>query len=268
MPFKHKIHAAFYGSHTGNASLTLQLAIASLIILNVIAVLLETVEQIGTAYGNVFNAFEWFSVSIFGVEYLARVWVSNLTPQYQSPIRGRLRYILSPMALIDTEIARRGHGFGMRVIATRRGTDPAPDFVERVGRPQDLLTLLPQADVVAIAVPLTAETTGLFDRAAFAAMKRGSFLINIARGKVVENSALIDALQSGHLAGACLDVTDPEPLPPESPLWKFPNVVITPHVAAQAELTDSRAWLVFRENLRRFDAGEPLLNVVDRKAGY
>ena len=101
MHVKHKIHAAFYGSHTSNASLKLQLAIALLIILNVIAVVLETVDQIGTTYGNVLNAFEWFSVSIFGIEYLARVWVSNLTLQYQRPFGGRLRYILSPMALID-----------------------------------------------------------------------------------------------------------------------------------------------------------------------
>lgn len=98
---KHNFHAAFYGSHSSKASLKLQLAIASLIILNVIAAVLETVEQIGTAYESFFNAFELFSVSIFGIEYLARVWVSSLTPQYQRPIVGRLRYIFSPMALID-----------------------------------------------------------------------------------------------------------------------------------------------------------------------
>ncbi|MDZ4831542.1 MAG: D-2-hydroxyacid dehydrogenase [Phycisphaerae bacterium] len=169
---------------------------------------------------------------------------------------------------IGTEIARRGHGFGMHVIATRRSAEPVPDFVERVGKPEDLLTLLPQADVVAIAVPLTPTTTGMFDQNAFNAMKPGSYLINIARGKVVDTGALIEVLASGHLGGACLDVTDPEPLPPDSPLWKFPNVVITPHVASRAEATDVRAWALFRENLRRFDAGEPLLNVVDRTAGY
>lgn len=169
---------------------------------------------------------------------------------------------------IGTEIARRGHGFGMRVIATRRSDDASPSFVERVGKPSDLLALLSEADVVAVCVPLTSETEHLFDRAAFAAMKRGSYLVNIARGKIVDTQALMNALREGHLAGACLDVTDPEPLPEDHPLWDFPNVVITPHVAAQAALTEERGWALFRENLRRFDAGESLLNVVDKQAGY
>ncbi len=169
---------------------------------------------------------------------------------------------------IGTEIAQRGHGFGMTVLATRRSSDEAPDWVQHVGRPDELLTLLPQADVVAIAVPLTDETRGLFNAAAFAAMKPGSYLVNIARGQVVDTAALLAALQSGRLAGACLDVTDPEPLPADHPLWKLPNVVITPHVASRAQLTDDRAWELFRENLRRFDAAEPLLNAVDPVAGY
>jgi phosphoglycerate dehydrogenase-like enzyme len=188
--------------------------------------------------------------------------------------------VLHPMALhgrtllvvglggIGTEIAQRGHGFGMRVLALRRGSDPAPPFVERVGKPPELPALLAEADVVAIALPLTPETTGLFNRATFAAMKPGSFLINIARGQIVDTAALLETLQSGKLAGACLDVTDPEPLPADHPLWKLPNVVITPHVASDASLTDDRRWQLFRENLRRFDAGEPLLNVVDKRAGY
>jgi phosphoglycerate dehydrogenase-like enzyme len=170
---------------------------------------------------------------------------------------------------IGTEIARRAHGFGMRVVATRRHPEePGPDFVERVAPAGALLELLGQADVVALCVPLTAETEGLIGAAAFAAMRPGSFLINVARGRVVDTEALVAALDSGRLAGACLDVTDPEPLPPEHPLWRRPNVVITPHVAARAELTDERAWELFRENLRRFAVDEPLLNVVDKAAGY
>lgn len=169
---------------------------------------------------------------------------------------------------IGTEIARRGHGFGMRVIATRRGDEPGPGYVEHVGKPTDLLALLPEADVVALAVPLTPETEHMMDARAFAAMKPGSFLVNIARGRVVDQEALVEALRSKRLAGACLDVTEPEPLPVDHPLWRFPNVVITPHVASNAEITDERRWALFRENLRRFDAGEPLLNVVDLKAGY
>jgi phosphoglycerate dehydrogenase-like enzyme len=169
---------------------------------------------------------------------------------------------------IGGEIAKRAHGFGMRVIATRRGTDPAPAYVERVGRPNDLLGMLPEADIVAIAVPLTRETEGLFDQRAFAAMKKGSYLLNIARGKVVKTEALIAALRDGTLAGAGLDVTDPEPLPPGHDLWSLPNVVITAHVAGDAALTEQRASQLAWENLRRFGAGEPLVNVVDKRAGY
>jgi phosphoglycerate dehydrogenase-like enzyme len=130
------------------------------------------------------------------------------------------------------------------------------------------MTMLPDADVVAVCVPLTAETEGLFDEAAFTAMKRGAILINIARGKIVDTDAMMAALNDGRLAGACLDVTDPEPLPPDHPLWKMPTVVITPHVAADADITDTRRVILMRENIRRFGAGEPLLNVVDKKAGY
>jgi len=169
---------------------------------------------------------------------------------------------------IGTEIAKRGAGFGMKVIATRRTAGDAPPYVERVERGDRLLAMLPEADVVAIAVPLTDETSGLFNAEAFAAMKPGSYLINIARGKVVDSAALVEALRSGRLAGAGLDVTDPEPLPPSDPLWQFKNVIITPHVAARAELTADRSRAIFLENLRRFDCGEPLLNVVDLAAGY
>lgn len=169
---------------------------------------------------------------------------------------------------IGTEIAQRAHGFGMRVIATRRSDDAAPAFVQRVGKPSDLRSMLPEADVVAIAVPLTPETEGLFDAEAFAAMRKGSYLINIARGRVVDTDALLAALRDGRLAGAGLDVTEPEPLPPEHPLWKEPKVIITPHISADGALTQERAWAVKRENMRRFDRGEPLLNVVDKRAGY
>lgn len=169
---------------------------------------------------------------------------------------------------IGTEIARRGAGFGMRVIATRRSDAPGPAFVERVGRSEDLMALLPEADVVAIAAPLTAETEGMFGAAAFAAMKPGAILINVARGRIVDTEALLDSLRSGRLGGACLDVTEPEPLPAGHPLWSEPRVVITPHVASDSALSGERADLLLRENLRRFGAGEPLLNVVDKAAGY
>lgn len=169
---------------------------------------------------------------------------------------------------IGSEIARRAHGFGMRVIATRRSDAITEPFVEKVGKPDALAAMLPEADVVAICVPLTNETENLFDAAMIGRMKKGAYLINIARGKIVDTAALMAALKDGSLAGAALDVTDPEPLPADHALWTAPNVVITPHVAADGKLTDERWWALYKENIRRFGAGEPLLNCVDVKAGY
>lgn len=182
-------------------------------------------------------------------------------------LEGRTMFVVG-LGGIGTEIARRADGFGMRVIASRRSDKPAPDFVDRVGKPDDLYEMLAEADVVAIALPLTPETEGLFDEKAFAAMKNGAFLLNVGRGRIVDTNALMAALDSGRLAGAGLDVTDPEPLPEDHPLWGYEQVVITPHTAAVADLTRERWWALYRENIRRFGAGEPLLNTVDKAAGY
>ena len=121
---------------------------------------------------------------------------------------------------------------------------------------------------VALCVPLTKETQGMIGERELQAFKPGAYLVNVGRGKVVDTEALVRALEEGRLAGACLDVTDPEPLPPEHPLWDMGNVVITPHVSGRSALTGKRRRVVYLENLGRFGAGEPLLNVVDKKAGY
>jgi phosphoglycerate dehydrogenase-like enzyme len=194
-------------------------------------------------------------------------WADEEPPTRGVVLHGKTMLVVG-IGGIGTEIAQRAHGFGMRVIATRRSDTPAPAYVEKVGKPGDLMALLPEADVVAVCVPLTAETEGMIGAEALAAMKPGAYLINIARGRIVDTDALVKALESGRLAGACLDVTDPEPLPEGHPLWKQKNVIITPHVAADGELTEERSAAVFAENLRRFGAGEPLLNCVDKKAGY
>jgi phosphoglycerate dehydrogenase-like enzyme len=169
---------------------------------------------------------------------------------------------------IGTEVARRAHGLGMRVIATRNSSREGPDFVARVGLSDELLALAAQADVVVNAAPLTAGTTGIFDRAFFAAMKPGGWFINVARGRSVVTDDLVAALREGQLAGAALDVTDPEPLPEGHPLWSMPNVLITPHVAAGSDVQAARYQALLRENLRRYVAGEPMLNVVDVARGY
>jgi len=169
---------------------------------------------------------------------------------------------------IGTEIARRAHALGMRVVATRASSREGPAFVAHVGLPDELLKLAGEADVVVNATPLTKATTGLFDRRFFAAMKTGAYFINIGRGKSVVTDDLIVALNSGHLGGAALDVTDPEPLPANHPLWTAKNVVITPHISASSDEQMDRFWLVVRENLRRYVNGDRMLNVVDLKRGY
>ena len=169
---------------------------------------------------------------------------------------------------IGTEVAWRAHGLGMRVIATRNSSREGPEFVEYVGLADELLTLAARADVIVNALPLTRETTGLFDHAFFAALKPGSYFISVGRGRSTVTADLIEALSNGQLAGAGLDVIDPEPLPPGHPLWSLPNVIITPHNSSTSDRALDRRWVVIRENLRRYIAGERLLNVVDIEKGY
>lgn len=169
---------------------------------------------------------------------------------------------------IGREVAKRGKGFGMEVWATKRRATEPPSYVDRQETSDKLMEMLPDADVVVLCVPLTDETRGMIGAAQFEAMRAGSYLINIARGPVVDTDALMIALQDGTLAGAGLDVTDPEPLPAEHPLWQIENLIITPHVAARSQLTSDDWTRLYRENLRRFGKGEPLLNLVDKTAGY
>lgn len=184
-----------------------------------------------------------------------------------SALRGRTLLVVG-MGGIGSEIAVRAKAFGMRVTATVRTRRETPPFVDYLGLAEELDALLPDADVVAVCVPLTDETRGMFDSERFGRMKRGAYLINIARGKVIDTDAMLAALDEGILSGVGLDVTDPEPLPSDHPLWQRDDVIVTPHVAGRAEITQDRRWALFKENVRRFGAGEPLLNVVDKDAGY
>lgn len=169
---------------------------------------------------------------------------------------------------IGTMIAERAHAFGMHVIATRNTSHEGPSFVDYVGVANELPNLIGQADIVVNVTPLTPETTGLFNAAMFERMKPSAYFVNVGRGKSVVTDDLVAALNSGRIAGAGLDVVDPEPLPKAHPLWHARNVVITPHVAGDSELKLDRAWLIMRENLRRYVAGEKLFSVVDVKRGY
>lgn len=184
-----------------------------------------------------------------------------------SALQGRTMLVVG-LGGIGSEIAVRAHAFGMRVLGTVRTARPAPAYVDYLGTGDELAALLPQADIVVLAVPLTDETRGMIDATALSAMPEGAWIVNIARGPVVDTDALVDALRDGHVGAAFLDVTDPEPLPEGHPLWTLENVYITPHTAGGAELSGERAMALFTENLRRFSMGEPLLNVVDKSAGY
>jgi phosphoglycerate dehydrogenase-like enzyme len=154
------------------------------------------------------------------------------------------------------------------VIATRNSGTDGPDFVAEVGLADKLLPFAARADVIVSTLPLTAQTKGLMDKAFFDAAKRGALFINVGRGGTVVTGDLVAALNDGRLGGAGLDVTDPEPLPPEHPLWRAPNVIITPHVAAMLEGNEGPRWIIARENLRRYAAGGKLLSEVDVEKGY
>ena len=169
---------------------------------------------------------------------------------------------------IGTEVAERAHALGMRVIATRASGREGPAYVSYVGQSDELLRLAGEADFVVNTTPLTPATTGLFVAKFFAALKPGAFFITVGRGKSVVQADLVAALRSGHLAGAGLDVTDPEPLPADSPLWTMQNVILTPHVSAASDVGNEARQLIVIENLRRYVAGEKMLSVVDVGKGY
>jgi phosphoglycerate dehydrogenase-like enzyme len=169
---------------------------------------------------------------------------------------------------IGTEVARRAHAFGMTVTAIRNSDRPGPPFVSKVGRSHEMLDFLRDADFVVNTLPLTDDTRGMFDARAFGGMKRGAYFINVGRGGTVVTAELVKALESGALAGAGLDVFDPEPLPAGHPLWAMSTVIVTPHVAADSDVDFETRLLVVRENLRRYVAGDRMLSVVDTARGY
>ena len=169
---------------------------------------------------------------------------------------------------IGTQVARRAHGLGMRVIATRGSRREGPDYVDYVGLGDETLDLARQADVVINAAPLTERTRGMFDAAFFRAMKPTAYFVSVGRGQSTVTDDLVAALAAGELAGAGLDVTDPEPLPQDHPLWRTPRVIITPHTAGRSDRSRERLFLLVQENLRRYVAGEALYSVVDIERGY
>ncbi|MGC4191357.1 MAG: D-2-hydroxyacid dehydrogenase [Thermomicrobiales bacterium] len=177
--------------------------------------------------------------------------------------------VLAGLGAIGLEIARRAKGLDMRVIGLRRNPGGAlPAHVDEVIALADLDTALAQADHVVDVLPNTKDTAKLFDAGHLAAMKPGSYFYNLGRGQTVDQDALIAALKSGHIAGAGLDVTDPEPLDEDSELWAMENVLITAHTSGNSPMVRPRLIDLCVEQVRRYHEGEDLLNMVDQAQGY
>jgi phosphoglycerate dehydrogenase-like enzyme len=208
--------------------------------------------------------------------------ISRRLPQLLELQRERTWQPLEAVELRDVTIGLVGYGsigrnvahlagaFGARIVATRR--HPAASAheagAELLGGPAALPALLAQSDFVVLAAPLTPETDGLIDAAALAQMRRSAWLINVARGRLVDERALLRVLREGRIGGAVLDTFHEEPLPPDSPFYDLPNVIVTPHTSWSSGRVLDRTIELFCDNLRRYAAGEPLENLVDRAAGY
>jgi len=199
----------------------------------------------------------------FGRNQAAAVWREVSIDRLEGSTAGLLG-----LGAIGQEIARKCKAFDMRVIGLRRNEVEVPSWVDQVFFTQDIDELLRQADFVLCSLPLTQETMHLMDYRRFSAMKPTAFFVNVGRGQVVKEDDLVRALQEGKIRGAGLDVFEVEPLPQDSPLWKMGNVIITPHAAGNAPANRRRVLSILVENLKRLEAGRPLINVVDKTLGY
>jgi D-2-hydroxyacid dehydrogenase (NADP+) len=200
----------------------------------------------------------------------SRRWIQNELTGVAWPwsVRGRTMTIVG-LGTIGQEVARRAHAFGMKVIGIRRRIDqPKPPFVDSIAAPDELDDTLRGCDVLVIAAPFIAETDQLIRAEQLALLNRGAVVINVARGKIIDEAALIAALQNGHLGGAVLDVFEREPLDSANPLWGLPNVIVSPHVSGLRPDHWDDVIDLFGDNLERFQRGEPLANLVDVQAGY
>lgn len=195
-------------------------------------------------------------------EQQARQWNHRFT----EPLASRTLGVIG-LGAIGQEIARRGASIGMTVVGTKR-TPGSVEGVSRVFGPDHLREMLSLCDFVILVVPQTPETDRMIGEAELRAMQRTAFLVNIARGSVVDEPALIRALQERWIAGAALDVFAQEPLPADSPFWEMDTVIITPHVAGEPVNYAGRVMGIFAENLKRWAEGQPLRNVVDLARGY
>jgi phosphoglycerate dehydrogenase-like enzyme len=195
----------------------------------------------------------------------AKAW-----PEVREPfreLRGQTLFLVG-LGEIGREVAGLGKALGMRTVGFRRTEGPPPEFVDEVHGPDRLAELAGRADAMVVSLPLTEQTAGLVDRATIERLPPGCIFVNVGRGGVVDEPALIDALRDRRIAGAALDVFATEPLPADSPLWTLPNVLLTPHSAALSARENERIVELFCENLRRYLDGRPLRNVVEPGVYY
>jgi phosphoglycerate dehydrogenase-like enzyme len=193
--------------------------------------------------------------------------------RWESALGGQLQgktVAVVGLGAIGREVARRARAFGTTLLGVRRSWKPGAtdDDVDELFGPDALHEVLARSDVVVLAAPGTDDNEDLFDAAAFAATKPGAIFVNVARGTLVDEPALIDALRSGHLRAAAIDVARAEPLPPDDPLWSAPNLLVSPHSSTSSEGYAERAFDLFCRNFGHFVRGEPLENVVDLTQGY
>jgi phosphoglycerate dehydrogenase-like enzyme len=206
-------------------------------------------------------------------------WGQDAMTHQHPPIREMRDSTLGLVGVgsIGGYVARAASVMGMRIIAVRANPEKGVDWLDcndparsryQVYGLQDLHKMLSESDFVVVSAPVTSKTEKLIDREAIAQMKSDAYMINVGRGALVDEKALIEALQQRKIGGAALDVFEQEPLPADSPLWNLENVIITPHQAGLAHKLWERQYALFSENLRRFKAGVPLLGLVDKQAGY
>lgn len=199
-----------------------------------------------------------------GIWSQKEIWGGRVLP---TEVNGKTLGLVG-LGSIGREIAVRAKALGMRVVAAKRDTSRGVDNVDKLYPQPQLLEMLEEVDYLVLAAPDTPENRHMIGAAELRKLKPNACLINIARGTLVDTDALMWALDSGALAGAALDVTDPEPLPEGHPLWTTRNVLITHHVASATERFWPRQIDLLKENLRRYLAGEPMLNLVDKRRGY
>lgn len=204
-------------------------------------------------------------LNLFHLQQAQHLWKRPPVDGLQE-INGKTLAIVG-LGSIGHEIAKKAKAMDMQVVAAKREMTQEP-FVDRLYRPEQLLEMLSEADFVVVTLPLTEATKDLFGREQFAAMKKSAYFINVSRGGVVQEDQLKSALEKGQIAGAGLDVVVEEPLPPTSPFWDMPNVIITPHMSAVSPAYLDRALQLFANNLALYVGDKPLFNLIDKVRGY